>query len=68
MPWHIVALDMGKVQSIRRDEERDQPVNIGDRAVDNLQFIRETMDRSTIFTAVHGYGGMLMGVTAVFAS
>lgn len=46
----------------------DSPVNISDRAADNLQFIRETMERSTSFTAVPGYGGMLMGVTAVAAA
>lgn len=43
-------------------------VNLGDRAEDNLKFIRETMERSTSFTAVPGYGGMLMGVTALAAA
>lgn len=45
-----------------------EPVNLGDRAIDNLQFIRETMERSVHFTAVPGYGGMLMGATAVAAA
>ncbi len=51
-------------------EERTKarPVNLGDRAIDNLAFIRETMERSTHFTAVPGYGGMLMGVTAIAAA
>jgi hypothetical protein len=44
------------------------PVSLGDRAVDNLKFIRETMERSTHFTAVPGYGGILMGVTAIVAA
>lgn len=48
--------------------ERADPVNLGDRAIDNLQFIRETMEQSTHFTAVPGYGGMLMGVTAIVAA
>jgi hypothetical protein len=48
--------------------ERDDTVNISDRAMDNLTFIRETMERSTSFTAVPGYGGMLMGLTAVAAA
>lgn len=48
--------------------EKNEPVSLGDRAVDNLQFIRETMERSTAFTAVPGYGGMLMGITAVAAA
>lgn len=38
------------------------------RAMDNLKFIRETMERSTSFTAVPGYGGVFMGVTAIVAA
>lgn len=48
--------------------EGSNAVNIGDRAIDNLAFIRETMERSTHFTAVPGYGGMLMGLTAMAAA
>jgi hypothetical protein len=57
---------MAKTQPLRR--ETNEPVNIGDRAIDNLQFIRETMERSAVFTSVPGYGGMLMGATAIGAS
>jgi hypothetical protein len=46
----------------------DEPVSLGDRAADNLQFIRETMEGSSRFTAVPGYGGILMGVTAIVAA
>ena len=60
---------MGNISPIRKDEsEQDEPVNIGDRAIDNLAFIRETMERSTHFTAVPGFGGMLMGATAIAAA
>ncbi len=60
---------MAKVQPIRRAEISDnEPVNIGDRAFDNLRFIRETMERSTVFTSVPGYGGILMGATALGAA
>lgn len=45
-----------------------EPINIGDRAIDNLRYIRETMERSTSFTAVPGLGGLLMGTTAVAAA
>jgi len=41
---------------------------LGRRAMDNIEFIRETMERSTSFTAVPGYGGMLMGLTAIVAA
>ena len=60
---------MAKTNAVRKDEiEENEPVNIGDRALDNLQFIRETMERSAAFTAIPGYGGMLMGVTAIGAA
>lgn len=60
---------MGNVQAIKKDETpTKQPVNIGDRAIDNLQFIRETMERSAVFTSVPGYGGILMGATAIVAA
>jgi hypothetical protein len=60
---------MAKVLAIKKDEnETNQPVNIGDRAFDNLKFIRETMERSAVFTSVPGYGGILMGATAVAAA
>ena len=57
---------MGNVQPIRKEE--NEPTNIGDRAFDNLKFIRETMERSAIFTSVPGYGGVLMGATAIVAA
>jgi hypothetical protein len=57
---------MAKIQAIRK--EKNEPINIGDRAFDNLQFIRETMERSSVFTSVPGYGGIFMGVTAVAAA
>lgn len=60
---------MAKTNALREVESvRDEPINLGDRAADNLRFIRETMERSTHFTAVPGYGGILMGVTAVAAA
>lgn len=59
---------MVKTGAVRKDQESGEPINLGDRAIDNLQFIRETMERSTSFTAVPGYGGILMGATALVAA
>lgn len=48
--------------------DQTAPVSVGDRAIHNLQYIRETMERSTHFTSVPGYGGVLMGLTAIAAA
>lgn len=45
-----------------------QPEPIHHRAIDNLRFIRETMERSASFTAVPGWAGAIMGVTALVAA
>lgn len=44
------------------------PIAMHDRAMDNLRYIRETMERSGSFTHVSGMGGMFMGLVALTAS
>lgn len=43
-------------------------VSINQRAIENLEYIRDTMERAGSFTAVPGWGGILMGVSAVITA
>lgn len=45
-----------------------RPLPIHEHALDNLRYIRDTMERAADFTVVPGWGGVAMGVTALAAS
>jgi len=47
---------------------RREPIPIDARAADHLRYIRETMESAAEFTAVPGWGGVAMGITALAAA
>lgn len=44
------------------------PIPLSHRAMEDLRFIRHTMENGNTFTAVPGWGGVGMGVTALVAA
>ena len=58
-----MATTPGPLRSPRRE-----PIPIDARAADHLRYIRETMASAAEFTAVPGWGGVAMGITALVAA
>jgi hypothetical protein len=54
---------LGSVRASRRE-----PIPNDARAADHLRYIRETMENAAEFTAVPGWGGLAMGISALAAA
>jgi hypothetical protein len=64
--WIAILFVMATPGSLRSPQR--EPIPIDARAADHLRYIRETMESAAEFTAVPGWGGVAMGITALVAA
>lgn len=61
----MAALQTAPKPAVRKPDAEPDELHV--RAMDNLRFIRETMEGAALFTAVSGIAEMAVGVTALVA-
>lgn len=59
---------MATVRPLRPPQPAERDPALSDRALDNLRFIRDTMERAGTFTAISGWGIAAVGVVAMIAA
>jgi hypothetical protein len=70
--WKVLdktaALVYAWFMAARPLRKHTEPIPLHEHALDNLRYIRDTMERAGAFTAVPGWGGVAMGMTALAAA